>query len=174
MSRRFSRLFIRLIQLKKRIAANVVRLLKGSYVWSRDENRALQDPFSFARRLAVAMDENAELERRLLAQINSSDDNPAVIFGIQKLEPDAPEQVKAYAVAVAMKNPCGAESAPQVSGAVIRPGISSDCAGCPCRTSLELRVTAAAERINRLDMPQFTELSRFLTPEKTTLAYWRF
>lgn len=164
---------------QERIAANVVRLLKGSYVWSRDENRALQDPLSFRTAthvLAVAMDENAELERRLLAQINSSDDNPAVIFGIQP-DPDAPEQVKAYYVGpVAMKNPCGAESAPQVSGAVIPTGNFE-----PLRWVVSLQATsialshvsrAAAERINRLDTPEFTKLSRFLTPdEKTTLAY---
>ena len=164
---------------QERIAANVVRLLKGSYVWSRDENRALQDPLSFRTAthvLAVAMDENAELERRLLAQINSSDDNPAVIFGIQP-DPDAPEQVKAYYVGpVAMKNPCGAESAPQVSGAVIPTGNFE-----PLRWVVSLQATsialshvsrAAAERINRLDTPEFTKLSQFLTPdEKTTLAY---
>ena len=161
------------------VAANVLRLLRGSYLWSHDENRPLQDPLSFrtaSHVLAVALDENHELERRLLAQINSSDDNPAVIFGIHP-GADASEQVKAYYVGpVAVQNPCGPESAPQVSGAVIPTGNFE-----PLRWVVSLQATgialshvsrAAAARITRLDAPAFTGLSRFLTPdEKTTLAF---
>ena len=68
------------------IAADVLYHLRGSFLWSRDSNRALQDPLSYrtaSHVLAVAFDENSELRKRLLAQINSSDDNPAVIFGIR-------------------------------------------------------------------------------------------
>jgi len=161
------------------IAANVLHQLEGSFLWSRDENRALQDPLSYrtaSHVLAVAFDENSELGKWLLAQINSSDDNPAVIFGIQP-DADAPEQIKAYYVGpVALKNPCGRENAPRVSGAVIPTGNFE-----PLRWVVSLQATgialshvsrAAASRITRLGSPEFTKLSRFLTPdEKTTLAY---
>ena len=54
---------------QERIAANVVRLLKGSYVWSRDENRASAGPveFSHGDSCAGGRDgpENAELEQPL-------------------------------------------------------------------------------------------------------------
>lgn len=161
------------------VAANVLHLLRGSYLWSRDANRPLQDPLSFrtaSHVLAAAFDENRALGRRLFAQINSSDDNPAVISGIQP-DADAPKQVKAYYVGpVAVKNPCGPQSAPQVSGAVIPTGNFE-----PLRWVVSLQATAialshvsraAAARITRLDAPEFTKLSRFLTPdEKTTLAF---
>lgn len=161
------------------IAKDVFYHLRGSFLMSHDEKRALQDPLSFRTAthvLAVAFVENKELGRRLVAQINSSDDNPAVIFGIQP-DAGAPEQVKAYYVGpVAVKNPCGPESAPQVSGAVIPTGNFE-----PLRWVVSLQATsialshlsrATAARITRLDAPEFTKLSRFLTPdEKTTLAY---
>jgi histidine ammonia-lyase len=161
------------------IAADVLYHLRGSFLWSRDSNRVLQDPLSYrtaSHVLAVAFDENSELGKRLLAQINSSDDNPAVIFGIRP-DTDAPEQVKAYYVGpVAVKNPCGPENAPHVSGAVIPTGNFE-----PLRWVVSLQATgialshvsrATAARITRLGSPEFTKLSRFLTPdEKTALAY---
>ena len=161
------------------VAADVLHLLSGSYIWSPDANRPLQDPLSFrtaSHVLAVAFDEDRALERRLLTQINSSDDNPAVIFGIHP-DADAPGQAKAYYFGpVAVQNPCGPGSAPQVSGAVIPTGNFE-----PLRWVISLQATgialshvsrAAAARITRLDAPEFTGLSRFLTPdEKTTLAF---
>jgi histidine ammonia-lyase len=173
-----------------RIASGIRERLEGSFLWACkdkgkgepgwcDNTRALQDPLSFrtaSHVMAVAQDLLWAVRRGLLVQINSSDDNPAVIFGTQP-DAGAPEQVKAYYVGpVAVTNPCGPEKAAQVSGAVIP---TANFEPLPWVVPLEAsnialshvsRATAA--RITRLASPEFTKLSRFLTPdEKTVLAY---
>src|SRR5262249_7947918 len=105
--------------------------LGGSYLWSlwtdKERPRALQDPFSFRTAghvHAAAVDANSRIADYLRDQINSSDDNPAVIVGIQP-DAGAPDQVKAYYVGpVEVTNPCvsPAPKPVQVSGAVIPTG----------------------------------------------------
>ena len=56
--------------------------LKGSYLWEKNKDRALQDPLSF-RTTVYTMREAREalkdLDKEIKVQINSSDDNPATI-----------------------------------------------------------------------------------------------
>lgn len=167
------------------IASSIRKKLEGSFLWACkdkgkgnppawcDNSRALQDPLSFrtaSHVLAVALDANAALAHDLLVQINSSDDNPAVIFGIQPAA-GAPDQVKAYYVGpVDVKNPCGSETATQVSGAVIP---TANFEPLPWVVSLERSSIAlshvsraAAARTTRLGSPEFTKLTRFLTNPK--------
>jgi histidine ammonia-lyase len=158
------------------VAKYVRDRLEGSFLWSLDEkNRALQDPFSFRTAghvLAAAFDANSLLAGELGEWIYSSDDNPAVIVGIQP-DAGAPEQVKAYYVGpVAVTNPCvsPAPKPVQVSGAVIPTGNFD-----PQRWVMPLQATnitlsqvsrAAAARITRLGAPEFSKLTRFLTNPK--------
>jgi histidine ammonia-lyase len=74
--------------------------LAGSYLWEPDEGRALQDPLSFrtsSQVHGVTRDALESLKRELLIQLNSSDDNPAVIPDITPSADDS-ELVKAYYV----------------------------------------------------------------------------
>ena len=96
-------------------------------------------------------------------QINSSDDNPAVIPDIRP-EPGAPAQVRAYYV-----------DRGELYGAVIPtanfeplPWVVPLEASCIALSHVS---RAAAARITRLGAPEFTKLSRFLAPDNNTLAY---
>lgn len=61
--------------------------LKGSYLWEKNKDRALQDPLSF-RTTVYTMREAREalkdLDKEIKVQINSSDDNPATILNAGK------------------------------------------------------------------------------------------
>ncbi len=149
-----------------KVAAAIRHELEGSFLWSRDDKRALQDPLSYrtaSHVLAVAVDALATLREGLLVQINSSDDNPAVIPGIRP-EAGAPAQVRAYYV-----------ERDDLYGAVIP---TANFEPLPWVVPLEASGIAlshvsrtAAARITRLGAPEFTKLSRFLTPDDETLAY---
>ncbi|HCR09864.1 MAG TPA: histidine ammonia-lyase, partial [Sutterellaceae bacterium] len=60
---------------------------KGSYLWEKNKDRALQDPLSF-RTTVYTMREAREalkdLDKEIKVQINSSDDNPATILNAGK------------------------------------------------------------------------------------------
>lgn len=59
-------------------------ILKDSYLWEKDETRALQDPLSFrdATYFLAAMRNNImNLEKYIKIQLNSSDDNPGIFIG---------------------------------------------------------------------------------------------
>ncbi|MGC6232632.1 aromatic amino acid ammonia-lyase [Hafnia paralvei] len=68
--------------------AKVMReVLKGSYLWQHQDGRALQDPLSYRTTVFVlneAHKEWAEAYQMLSIQMNSSDDNPAVIVNADK------------------------------------------------------------------------------------------
>jgi len=60
-------------------AEAVLNSLRGSYLWDKNEKRALQDPLTFRGAhwtLAVALDELEELQNLLELQINHTSDNP--------------------------------------------------------------------------------------------------
>jgi histidine ammonia-lyase len=82
-------------------AAQRIRgVLDGSYLWRPDPGRPLQDPLSFRTMSQVygsAREQLQALERAIAIQLNSSDDNPAVVLDAT---PDraAPPAVRAYYV----------------------------------------------------------------------------
>jgi histidine ammonia-lyase len=163
------------------IAEEIRKELEGSFLWECkdkrepglcDESRALQDPLSYrtaSHVLAVALDAISIVKKGLLVQINSSDDNPAVIYGIRP-DAGAPAQVRAYYVEADRSYP------DRPYGAVIP---TANFEPLPWVVPLEASSIAlshvsraAAARITRLGAPEFTKLTRFLTPdEKKTLAY---
>jgi histidine ammonia-lyase len=167
-------------------AARVLDQLKGSFLWEctsntgtavacDDDERPLQDPLSYrtaSHVLAAADDALAALFENLMTQINSSDDNPVVIFGIRP-DADAHAKVRAYYVE------CDPEDDPKHDpkycddkpyGAVI-PTANFE----PLPWVMPLQTTsialghvsrAAVARITRLSTPEFTWLTRFLTDPK--------
>jgi histidine ammonia-lyase len=149
-----------------KVAAAIRQELEGSFLWSQNDKRALQDPLSYrtaSHVLAVAVDTLTTLRERLLVQINSSDDNPAVIPDIRP-EAGATAQVRAYYV-----------ERDGLYGAVIP---TANFEPLPWVVPLEASSIAlshvsraAAARITRLGAPEFTKLRRFLAPDDDTLAY---
>jgi len=149
-----------------RTAAEIRALLESSYLWNLSDKRALQDPLSFrtaSHVFAVARDALATVKAGLAVQINSSDDNPAVIAGIR---PDsrAPAQVEAYFV-----------DDGGVHGAVIPNANFEPLPWVVPLEALSIALShvsrASAARITRLGSPEFTKLSRFLSPDDETLAF---
>jgi histidine ammonia-lyase len=147
-------------------AATIRSELHGSYLWSRSAQRALQDPLSFRTASHViggARQHLAALKALLLVQMNSSDDNPAVIPDIAP-PGGASEQVLSYYVRTG-----------PVRGAVIPNANFEPLPWVLPLQSLNVALShvsrSAAARITRLGAPEFTRLSRFLAPDDTTLAY---
>jgi histidine ammonia-lyase len=162
-------------------AAKILDQLEGSFLWEctsktgapvacDDEERPLQDPLSYrdgSYVLAAADDALTTLLQTLATQINSSDDNPAVILGIR---PDADAAVKVRAYYVECDSGSDLQGcADKPYGAVI-PTANFD----PLPWVVPLQTTslalghvsrAAVARITRISQPEFTGLSRFLTPE---------
>jgi histidine ammonia-lyase len=149
------------------IAAAAVRAeLDGSYLWQRSPQRALQDPLSFrtaAHVLGAADEALAAVKARLEVQLNTSDDNPAVIYGLAP-PAGASSQVLDYYVQKGT-----------LRGAVIPTANFEPLPWLLPLQSLSVALShvsrAAAERITRLGTPEFTHLSRFLAPDDVTLAY---
>lgn len=81
-------------------AKDIRDALKGSYLWNKDDKRALQDPLSF-RTTVYTISESVralrDAEEIITVQINSSDDNPATILGADKSYKDS-TQVGQYFV----------------------------------------------------------------------------
>jgi histidine ammonia-lyase len=161
----------------ERLVAKAIRdELEGSFLWACkdkgnpgswcDDKRALQDPLSYRTWVhvhAAAVDALWTVRRGLDVQITSSDDNPAVIYGIRP-DADAPAQVQAYYVEHG-----------GLYGAVIP---TANFEPLPWVVPLEAfsialshMSRAAAARITRLGAPEFTKLRRFLAPDDKALAY---
>jgi histidine ammonia-lyase len=167
------------------VAGAIRNELEGSFLWactdkrapgSCDDKRALQDPLSYrtaSHVLAVAWDALRTLYELLRVQINYSDDNPAVIYGIRP-DAGAPAQVKAYYVECDPKpDPKYCDDKPY--GAVIPTANFEPLAWVVPLEASNIALShvsrAAAARMTRLGAPEFTKLRRFLAPDDTTLAY---
>jgi histidine ammonia-lyase len=150
----------------KKAAANIRRLLRGSYLNESSKTRALQDPLSFRslnHQVGSVYDAVANLQKLLVIQLNSSDDNPTVITGV-KIPRNAGSQERSYYV-----------DAGEIRGAVI-PTNGFD----PTPWAHALQATkhavddltqASAQRIVKLESPEFSHLSRFLSPSPESLGF---
>lgn len=121
-------------------AAACREALEGSYLFSADPARALQDPLSFRCACAVhgAFDDCSRyVSKLLLHQINSSDDNPCIFSDTKSAGVSANFEVTSLALGVEMLN------------------------SALCHVS-----RLVYQRVIRLDDPAFTKLSRFLTPQE--------
>jgi histidine ammonia-lyase len=148
-------------------AAEQIRAdLQGSYLWQVSDQRALQDPLSYRTAsyiFGTAGETLEKLKALLQIQINSSDDNPAVIIGISPSE-DSASQVSVYFVTQG-----------KIRGAVIPTANFEPFPWVLELESLGIALShvsrASAQRTLRLATPEFTNLSRFLAPDDKTIAY---
>jgi histidine ammonia-lyase len=148
------------------VAAAVCEHLAGSYLFSLDPHRALQDPLSFrtfSQVLGSAEDILARLDRQLTTQINTADDNPTVLPGAIP-PPGATPQELAYYV-----------RGNGVEGAVIPTANFEPLSWVIQLESLAVALAhvsdTSAQRIMRFGTPEFTRLSRFLTADATAIGY---
>ena len=144
-------------------AARVRQLLQGSSLNTLSADRELQDPLSFRSMSQVhgtVRDIIESLKEKILLQINSSDDNPAVILDVRS-DSSMSEQERYYYL--------------EGTGAVI-PTANFE----PINWAIEFESLAIAlshvshlstQRIIKLGDERFTKLSRFLAPDPQTIAF---
>lgn len=147
-------------------AQQVINDLQGSYLFDVSKDRALQDPLSFRTESQVngaVRDILQVLEHNLTIQLNSSDDNPAVILGVSPPK-NAGSQELAYYV-----------SNNQLSGAVIPTANFEPIPWVLNFEELNIALShlsaISAQRKVRLSTDHFSHLSRFLAPDNSTLAF---
>ena len=142
-------------------AKQIREILKDSYLWDKDDTRALQDPLSYrdASYFFAAMSSSIQsLEGLMKIQLNSSDDNPGIFIGEQ---------------------PAGAkfqESKLFTKGGAVVPTSNFE----PLLWVIEFEKAsivlahnskASSLRTIKLSDDNFTHLSRFLGTDKTVHAF---
>lgn len=146
-------------------ASKITKILEGSYLWEQDNSRALQDPLSYrdgAYILGTLDTSISKLENLMKIQWNSSDDNPGVGIDVESNTNRAQEKkvyVKADGIKGAVVPTANFEPMPWVvefeANAIV----------------LAHNSIAATQRINKLNDPKFTKLTRFLGTNKTVHAF---
>jgi histidine ammonia-lyase len=156
---------IRPFQYVNSVARDIRTILTGSYLWEPSEERALQDPLSFrtaAYTLGAVEQSLAELETMLQIQLNSSDDNPAIILDVSTPS-NLPEEASKYVEEDGLR------------GALIPTGNFSPLPWVisfqEAAIALSHLSNASAQRTIKLADPHFTHLSRFLGTDQTFHAY---
>lgn len=122
------------------------KFLKGSYLHKPHEGRALQDALSFRGAFTITgtvLDALDFIKENLLIQINATDDNPCIILDENRTSVSSNFETTTLAVGVEM-----------------------------LATALSHMSKASCYRMIKLADPEFTKLSRFLTPcDVKTIAY---
>lgn len=147
------------------VSREIREILSGSYLWERSEARALQDPLSYrtgAYILGAGEHSLKELQAQLKIQLNSSDDNPAVVLDV--VPPSTRYQEASHYV-----------NEGTIRGAVIPTANFSPLPWVisfqEAAIALSHLSNASAQRTIKLGDPHFTQLSRFLGTENTVHAY---
>ncbi|EAY25133.1 HAL/PAL/TAL family ammonia-lyase [Microscilla marina] len=156
---------VRPFKMVNNMAKDFRTILKGSYLWDKSAERALQDPLSYrtsAYTLGTLEGARQELVQLLAIQLNSSDDNPGVVLNVEAPSKRG-EEFSHYASEKGLK------------GAVIP---SANFSPLPWVISFEKVAIALAhascastQRTIKLADPHFTHLSRFLGTKTTVHAY---
>ncbi|MCL2926843.1 MAG: aromatic amino acid lyase [Trichodesmium sp. MAG_R01] len=156
---------IRPFPMVNRVSREIREMLRGSYLWDNSDSRALQDPLSYrtaAYTLGVVESSLKELQAKLQIQLNSSDDNPAVVLDARP-QSQLSEEISHYVVEG------------EIKGAVLPtanfsplPWVISFQAAAIALSHLS---NASAQRTIKLGDDHFTGLSRFLGTENTVHAY---
>ena len=140
--------------------------LDGSYLFSLDPARALQDPLSyrtFSQVAGSADDILARLESQLVIQINTSDDNPTVLIGATPPTGAMPQEL-AYFV-----------HGNGVQGAVVPTANFEPLSWVLQLESLSVALAhvsdTSMQRTLRLGTPDITHLSRFLTADANSIGF---
>lgn len=147
-------------------AANVMRNLEGSYLLQVSDKRALQDPLSFRTASQVsgaARETLATLRNDLTIQLNSSDDNPAVILDVKPLQ-TASTQERSYFV-----------DDGKLYGAIIPTANFEPIAWVLDIEKMNIALghmsASSTQRIVKLGSFCVNQLSRFLSPDQATIAF---
>jgi len=147
------------------VSRDIREILSGSYLWEKSEERALQDPLSYrtgAYILGASEHSLKQLQEQLNIQLNSSDDNPAVVLDVEP--PSSQSEEASHYV-----NEGGIRGAvlPTANFTPLPWVISFQEAAI----ALSYLSNASAQRTIKLGDPHFTNLSRFLGTENTVHAY---
>ncbi len=147
-------------------ADNIITYLQGSYLLDTSAKRALQDPLSFRTASQVSgatRDVLKDLKQDLTIQLNSSDDNPAVIIDISPNENASPQE-KTYYV-----------SDGKLSGAVIPTANFEPISWVLNIERLNIALghmsASSTQRIVKLGSFCINQISRFLSPDQATIAF---
>lgn len=156
---------IRPFPMVNKVSKDIREILRGSYLWDKSDTRALQDPLSYrtaAYTLGVVESSLQELQAEIKIQLNSSDDNPAVVLDAQP--PSQQYEESSHYIVNG-----------EIRGAVLP---TANFSPLPWVISLEEgRITlshlsnASAQRILKLGDDHFTGLTRFLGTENTIHSY---
>ncbi len=140
--------------------------LEGSYLWQPHPERPLQDPLSFRTASQVYGSARATLdalERQVVMQLNSSDDNPSVLLDATP-PADAPTVVRSYYVRDG-----------DLFGAVIPSANFEPMAWVVELEGLAVALrhvsSASVQRMSRLGTSTMTGLATFLVPDDSTMAF---
>jgi histidine ammonia-lyase len=144
-------------------ARRIRESLEGSYLWQPHDDRTLQDPLSFrdfSQVHGAVRDVLAFLKGQVTIQLNSSDDNPAVILDSAPEEGRA-EQTLRYHV-----------QSEKVSGMVVPTANFEPMAWVLGFEAVGIALSHVSNmscyRLIKLDTSTFTKLPRFLSPENST------
>lgn len=147
-------------------AQNIRNYLQGSYLWDVSSKRILQDPLSFRTASQVSgatRDVLKDLKRDLTIQLNSSDDNPAVVINVMPPK-NGSLQEKAYYV-----------SDGKLTGAIIPTANFEPIAWVLNIERLNIALghmsASATQRIVKLSAFCVNQISRFLSPDQATIAF---
>lgn len=147
-------------------ARHVMNALQGSYLLDTSPKRALQDPLSFRTASQISgatRDALQDLKRDLTIQLNSSDDNPAVVVDIRPSKEASPQE-KAYYV-----------SNGSLYGAVIPTASFEPIPWVLDIEKLNIALghlsASSTQRIVKLSAFCINQISRFLSPDQATIAF---
>lgn len=147
-------------------AQKMISYLQGSYLFDVSSKRALQDPLSFRTASQVSGATRnilSELKHDLTIQLNSSDDNPAVLLDVVPNINTSPQE-KAYYI-----------SDGKLSGAVIPTANFEPISWVLNIERLNIALghmsANATQRILKLSSFCVNQLSRFLSPDQATIAF---
>ncbi|WP_234838066.1 HAL/PAL/TAL family ammonia-lyase [Sinorhizobium meliloti] len=141
--------------------AELRALLEGSYLWQADDKRILQDPLSFRTApylLGSFADSLARTKALVQIQINSSDDNPGIVVGVEP-KSDLFQARRGYVEGGAVLPTANFEPLPWI--------IAFEELGIV----LAHHTTASSERVLKLNNPTHTKLTRYLGTENTHHAF---
>lgn len=142
--------------------ADLRKLLDGASLWNRDPGRALQDPLSFRTGVYLLGELDHSYAQTLALidiQLNSSDDNPGVAIGVTPKSSRWQEKQGYLDSKGAVLPTANFEPLPWVM-ALEESGLA-----------LAHNSLASAQRIIKLNDPNFTGLSRFLGTDSTIHAF---
>ena len=143
-------------------AKTVREHLAGSYLWQRDDNRAVQDPLSFRDGvwiLSALSEARQRAADKLAIQLNHGDDNPTVVAGAHAPD-DRPETLRRYVEGGgALFSSANFDPTPWL--------LDYESA----TVALAHNANASVQRLIKLNDPAFTHLSRFLGTENSYHAF---